>query len=753
MINTFFTGVKRLLPVTLILASMAGAVLAADTPQNGEKLTIERVYSDPALSGPTPRGLSFSPDGKMLTFLRGKDSDYLQQDLWAMSVKDGKATLLVDSKVLSPDEVELSEEEKGRRERQRIRARGIVRYSWDKQGKAILVPLDGDIYTISIPAGDVRRITKTDAFETDARFSPLGNQVSFIRDRNLYVYDLASGTERPITRDGGGTISYGMAEFVAQEEMGRSTGYWWSPDERYIAFQRTDESPVEIISRMEIGAKSARVVPQRYPRAGMNNVVFTLNVVDLKDGSQHQVDLGRNSDIYLARVNWDTDSSGLLVQRQNRTQTTLDLLRADPATGETTTVLSETAKTWVNLSRDFHSLKKRKGFLWTSERSGFRHIYLYANDGTLIRQITNGKWPVSRIVGVDEKRGLVYFIGWQKSPIESHLFVVSYKNKKNAKVRQITPDGGSWGVTMDDTARRYIGRYSDPDTPPQTALYSVKGKRIAWVEENKLDEGHPYFPYAKDHITPEFGTIKAKDGTVLHYQLYKPANFDPTKRYPAIINVYGGPGTHLVRRAWRGAGDQLYPQAGYVYFRLDNRGSNNRGKAFEDAIFHAMAGVEVEDQLQGLNFVRALPYVDPKRVGLHGWSYGGYMTLMLTLRAPEPFAASIAGAPVSDWSLYDTHYTERFMGTPQDNPEGYKNGSVMTYLDGLRSPLLMIHGMADDNVIFANSTQVYAELQKRDLPFEMMTYPGQRHGVRGKAQRKHLTHTFFSFFDRYLKEK
>jgi dipeptidyl-peptidase 4 len=747
-----FSIPKSALSITAALAVLAAPALAQDTPQTAKKLTIERVYSDPALSGKAPRGLQFSPDGSMLTFLRGKDTDYLQQDLWAMPVNGKEAKLLVDSKVLSPDEVELSEEEKGRRERQRIRGRGIVRYSWDKQGKAILVPLDGDLYTVSIPAGKVRRITQTDAFETDAKFSPLGNKISYVRERNLYVFDLASGKERAISTDGGGTISNGMAEFVAQEEMGRYTGYWWSPDERYIAYERVDESPVEIINRMEIGAKAARIVPQRYPRAGMPNVTFKLLIKDLQNDNQQQVDLGSNEDIYLTRVNWDQDSQSVLVQRENRDQTRLDLLRANPTRGETTGVLSETAKTWINLSSDFRALKKRKAFLWTSERSGFRHIYLYANDGTLIRQITKGDWPVSRIVGVDEKRGLVYFTGWQKTPIESHLFVASYTNKNNARVRQITPDGGSWGITMDKKAHRYIGRYSDPDTPPQTALYSTKGKRISWLEENKLAEGHPYFPYASTHITPEFGTIKAKDGTDLHYMMYKPSNFDPTKKYPAIINVYGGPGTHLVRRAWRGASDQLYPQAGYVYFRLDNRGSNNRGKAFEDAIYHAMAGVEVEDQLQGLNFVRSLPFVDPKRVGLHGWSYGGYMTLMLTLRAPEPFAASIAGAPVSDWSLYDTHYTERFMGTPQGNPKGYKNGSVMTYLDDLRSPLLMIHGMADDNVIFANSTQVYAALQAKDLPFEMMTYPGQRHGVRGKAQRKHLMHLFFNFFDRNLKE-
>ncbi|VAV87149.1 Dipeptidyl peptidase IV [hydrothermal vent metagenome] len=741
---------SKLLWVAGLFFLFGAAALAADEPVT-EKLTIERVYSDPSLSGPTPRGLRLSPDGKLLTFLRGKTDDYLQQDLWAMSTNGGKPYLLVDSKILSPETVELSEEEKGRRERQRIRSRGIVQYNWNKAGTSILVPLDGDIYTVSIPDNQVRRITETAAFETDVKFSPKGNFISYVRARNLFVFDLATNTERAITKDGGDTISNGMAEFVAQEEMDRDTGYWWSPNELFLAFQRTDESQVEIINRMEISATSARIVPQRYPRAGMQNVTFTLNVMALKTAQQTQIDLGENPDIYLVRVNWDADSKGVLVQRQNREQTQLDLLRADPITGTSQVILSQSAKTWINLSRDLRQVQKGKQFLWTSEQSGFRHLYLYNKDGSLVRQITHGNWPVSSIVGIDKKKGLVYFTGWQKTPLENHLFVVSYK-KPNAKTRQITKDGGSWSVNMDSKATRFIGRYSDPDTPPQTALYTVKGKRVAWVEENRLAEGHPYFAYSSAHITPEFGTIKASDGTKLHYQIYKPANFDPSRKYPAIINVYAGPGTHLVRRSWRGGGDQLYPQAGYVYFRLDSRGSNNRGKAFEDSIFRAMAGVEVEDQLAGLKFLRSLDFVDAKRVGIHGWSYGGYMTLMLTLRAPEPFAASIAGAPVSDWSLYDTHYTERFMGTPQNNAKGYQASSVLSYVDNLRSPLLMIHGMADDNVIFANSTQVYAAFQAKNLPFEMMTYPGQRHGVRGKQQRKHLTHAFFSFFERQLKE-
>jgi dipeptidyl-peptidase-4 len=305
---------------------------------------------------------------------------------------------------------------------------------------------------------------------------------------------------------------------------------------------------------------------------------------------------------------------------------------------------------------------------------------------------------------------------------------------------------------MSPDGQSYIGTSSSPSQPPQTGLYKADGTLITWIEENRLDESHPYFPYLDDHTTPDYGTLKAEDGQDLYYSIQLPPNFDPEQKYPALVEVYGGPHVQTVTRNWERMSDQFYSREGYIVFRLDNRGSDNRGRKFEDAIYRRTGGPEVRDQLVGVDYLKSLPYVDADRIGIQGWSYGGYMTLMTLLQAPEgTFAAAVSGAPVTDWTLYDTFYTERYMDTPQDNPDGYEASSVFPYLDNLNSPLLLIHGMADDNVVFENSTRLYAELQRRGKHFEMMTYPGQRHGIRGEELQTHLMRSRMAFLNRHLK--
>tara|TARA_R110002096_G_scaffold132181_8_gene282379 strand:+ start:1717 stop:2967 length:1251 start_codon:yes stop_codon:yes gene_type:complete len=415
-------------------------------------------------------------------------------------------------------------------------------------------------------------------------------------------------------------------------------------------------------------------------------------------------------------------------------------------------VLSESDAAWVNLTNDFSPLSD-DSFLWTSERDGFRHIYHFAADGTLIDQVTSGDWVVNAIEGIDEDAGSVYFSGWMDDPTQRHLYRVSYSDEDTAPV-QVTRGDGWWSTTtMNGRATAFLGTYSDPATPPHTALYDSTGERLRWIEANPLDENHPYFPYRDAHITAERGVIEAEDGTALHYVLYRPANFDPEQQYPAIINVYGGPGVGRQTRAnWAPLTDQVYAQNGYVVFKLDNRGSPDRGHAFETALHRAMGGVEVADQLAGVDFLRSLDFVDADRIGISGWSYGGYMSLMTPLQAPDVFAAAAAGAPVTDWALYDTHYTERYMGTPQNNAAGYEASSVFAHLDNWTTPTLILHGMADDNVVFAHSTRLFNDLQARGEMFEMMTYPGQRHGIRGEARERHRTQTIMDFFDRHLKD-
>ena len=716
-------------------------------------LTPERLVGSPSLSGPRTRSAKFSPRGDLLTFLKAREDDSQRLDLWAFDVETGDARRLVDSKLLEPDDVELSEEEKALRERKRIAGtKGIVSYDWDQQGDKILVPIGGNLFLIDItqetPA--VQQLTDTEAFDYNAKISPAGKYVSFIRGGAVYVHDLGRKETFRLSpeADPSQAISYGVAEFVAQEEMSRYEGVWWSPDDTHIAYTRVDESTVDIVPRFDIAAEDVTVIDQRYPRAGRPNAVVDLMVHEMESEATVQLALEASPDSYLARVNWSHDGS-LFVQRVNRDQTKLELLKADMTTGAMSNAYTETQPHWINLSKTFTPLAEG-GFLWTTEETGFRHITLHDDNGNKLRQVTSGDWVVSNIVGVDEANGMVYFTGFMDTPLEEHLYRTSIET--SSVPEQITDAGGNWSVEMNKAASAFIATYSSPDQPPRTALYKTDGTMITWVEENALDSTHPYAPFLATHISPEFGTLTAEDGKTLHYSLLKPHDFDPDKSYPAILQVYGGPHVQRVSNDWQRLSNLMMAQQGYIVIQLDNRGTWNRGKAFEDVIFRQTGEVEVRDQLLAVDYLKQLDFVDAERIGINGWSYGGYMTLMTTLKAPEgTFAAAISGAPVSDWSLYDTFYTERYMDTPQDNPEGYEASSVFPHLHRLTTPLLMIHGMADDNVTFDNSTRVFAELQKMNKPFEMMTYPGERHGIADKDMQVHMTHTRLKFLARHLK--
>lgn len=740
-----------------IEATANEASLASSTQEEAKAdmnlLTPERIAGSPSLTGPAPRSVKYSPDGTKLTFLQAREDDSQRLDLWAYDVSTGQAKLLVDSKLLEPDGFELSEEEKALRERKRIAGtKGIVSYDWDTKGEQILIPIGGDLYVVKLASDvpEVQQLTSTDAFEYNAEVSPSGKSVSFIRDGALYVIDLATGEESQVSPDADpdNAISYGVSEFVAQEEMSRYVGAWWAPDDKHIVYTRVDESTVDIIPRFDIAANDVTVINQRYPRTGRPNAIVDVFVKNTETGDIVQVELDASPDTYLARVNWAGPES-LFIQRVNRDQTRIEMLQVDLKTGSVRDAYVEEQQNWVNLSKDFRALKDG-GFIWTTEESGYRHITLHNADGSKIHQVTTGEWVVKSIAAVDEENGYVYFSANKDTPIETGLYRASYKDA-NAPVERITDLGGLWSINMAADAKSYVGTFQSPTTPPQTALYKADGSRIAWVEENKLDDTHPYAEFLDAHVTPEYGTLTAEDGQTLHYSITKPHDFDPTKKYPAIVEVYGGPHVQRVNKQWL-ISDVMTAQKGYVVFRLDNRGTFNRGKKFEDVIYRLTGEYEVTDQLQGVEYLKSLPFIDGSRIGLNGWSYGGYMALMTTLKAPEgTFAASVSGAPVSDWALYDTFYTERYMDTPEDNPDGYRESSAFPHLEKLNSPMLMIHGMADDNVTFDNSTRVYAELQKLKKPFEMMTYPGERHGVRDKDMSIHLMNTRYAFLDRYLK--
>jgi dipeptidyl-peptidase-4 len=726
-------------------------------------LPLERLFTAPDLSGPTLRGVKISPDGRLIAYLRARDDDKDRFDLWAFDVPAAKHRLLVDSRLLAGADRALSAEEEARRERQRTSAlSGIVEYSFAPDSRQLLIPLNGDLYVYDLgrkPANAVRRLTNTEGYETDARFSPRSNYVSFVRDQNLYIVDLENSVERAITREGGGPISFGMAEFIAQEEMDRDTGYWWAPDERRIVLARVDESPVSEVERFEIQADSARVVRQRYPATGAANARVDLFVADLSSEKRIQLDLGPERDIYLPRVDWFPDSRGIAVQRQSRDQKTLELLRFDALTGRGRVLLTEHSPHWVPLHRELTFLKRTSQFIWASSRDGFQHLYLYANDGRLVRRITSGEFMVvgessePAIRAIDERTRRVYFMANLPSPIERQLYWVSLDGpgKGNTAPHRVTQGAGWHTVTMSGDAGVYVDSWSNTDRPKSVTLHRVGGATLATLLPNALDVTHPYAPYLDAHVHTEFGTIAATDGQTLYYKILKPRNVAPGARLPVLIDVYGGPAAQRVQDSWGNLFHQYLAQHGYVVFALDNRGSGLRGTRFETALGLRFGGIEVQDQLRGVEYLRTLPFVDAQRIGIYGWSYGGYMTLMCLTQQPDAFAAGVAGAPVTDWSLYDTHYTERYLSTPQLNPAGYAASNVLTYVGNLRRPLLVVHGMADDNVLFANSTALMKKLQDLQKPFDLMTYPGGKHGlIRQNASGWHAHANIVRFFDREL---
>jgi len=728
-----------------LLFAAALPLLIAAAPPSGipqKKLTIERIFASPPIAGTTPRLLKLSPDGRYASMLKPRTADRERFDLWAMDTSTGELRMLVDSTRIGGGEI--SEAEKMRRERARVGgSKGIVEYEWAPDGKSILAPVDGDLYLADVARGSVRRLTNTPATEIDAHVSEGGRYVSFVRDQNLYAIDLSTGAERPLTSEGRDNVTCGTAEFVSQEEMDRRTGTWWAHGDSRVAVECYDETKVQVVTRAAIGANGTRTFDQRYPAAGTPNVAVTLWLMNADGSGRAKVDLGANPDIYLARVDWSKDGRTLYVQRESRDQKRLDMLSVDPATGASRILFTEASKTWINLNDDFRPLKDGS-LIWGSERSGFHHLYRFVNGQWT--PITQGPWVVTGLVGIDESNHRLFFTGNRDGALEQQVYSADYL--RPGEPRRLSENGYWNAAEMDKHGTRLLVTRSSPDQPPQVYLAGDSGKRIEWVEENKLDSTHPYAPYLAAHRPIRFGTIKAADGSTLYWEMITPP-LKKGKKYPVFFEHYGGPGTgQQVSRAWASPMRQYWVSRGWIYFQIDNRGSYHRGKAFEDQIYHAMGTVEVEDQATAARWLQRQPFVDPAKIAISGWSYGGYMTLKMLENAPRGlYAAGVVGAPVTKWELYDTHYTERYLGNPAIDPKPYQTSDALADAVKINEPFLLIHGMSDDNVVFENSSMLADELQQADRPFDMMFYVGQTHRIAGEGRQANVQKTIERFLD------
>ncbi len=725
-----------------LLLCVRGDVLAqqksAAGPKPGE-LTVERIYSQPSLSGRLTRGIAWMPDNKHISYFETKGSGRdAKPELWTMDAATGERALLVSAEKLEgalPAAPTKNSQATG------AGRRAPAQYQWAPGGDALLLEGPQALAWFDLKSQVARVLVNGKEELSDVKISPDGKYVSFVREHNVWLVSTADGKEKALTTGGTEEVRKGELDWVYPEELELFTGYWWAPDSSAIAYLEMDERKVTQFSLLDFASYTGEAELQRYPVPGGTNPVVRVFVAPLGRSKERAMDLGAEADMYIPRVNWLPDSKRLAIQRLNRTQTTLDVLLSDAATGKTSTILTENDPYWINVNDDLYFLKDGQRFLWASERSGYRHIYLYDFSGKEPLQLTKGEWEVSQVERVDEAKGVVYFTAKEKSPLEQHLYRVGLDG---GGFTRITKEDGTHRVNFAPNAAMYLDTYSNAGTPPRQDIYRADGTKLATVNENKVAE------LAQYHLSPmEFFTIKAQDGMTLKCWMIKPPNFDPVKKYPVIVYTYGGPHAQVVENAWMGnrfLWHEMMAQKGYIIFSLDNRGSGGRGHVFEEPVHYHFGAQELSDQRDGAEWLKSQPYVDGERIGIHGWSYGGHMTLHAMFEAADIFEVGFAGGPVTDWHFYDTIYTERYMGLLPQHEESYQESSPIKNAEKLKGKLLIAHGTGDDNVHFSNTLALIDELIKAGKYVEVMPFPGRGHGVSDLPAQRLLWNRVTKFF-------
>jgi|SRR5579871_358255 len=615
---------------------------------------------------------------------------------------------------------------------------------WSPDGKQLLDSADGDIFLVRVDNGEWQQLTRTAEAEVDPQFSPDGRKVAFRRGWDLYTIDTQSKQEVRLTSGGSPTLRNGGPDWVYPEELSLGSAFWWSPDSKSIAYLQFDTTPEPMFPHEDLLRVRAVFEPEPYPQAGENNAAVRLGVVSASGGATRWFDIGDTRDNYLAaRAGWMPDSRSVYLVRMNRVQNHLEALAIDVESGAISTIFRESDPYWINLEGDMQFIKDGKHFLWTSERDGYRHIYLYSNDGKDVKRLTSGAWEVRSIDGVDEGSGRVFYSSSEPSHTETSLYEVGLDGRNK---RRLTPESGTHSISMGPGGAYFLDTWSSLTEPPRTVLYAGDGRRVTTYKEPDPRQTE------YDVLPAEIVKFTGADGTELYGKLIKPAGFERGKRYPVAITVYGGPDVALpARNAWSGINvEQVLAHRGYVIWQAENRGGSGRGHAFETPVFHDLGRNELADQVAGVEYLITQGIADPQRIGIHGWSYGGFMTVNAMLNAPSVFRAGFAGAPVTSWMNYDTIYTERYMGLPKDNPDGYRDTALSAHAANLTGKLMLAHNLEDDNVLFQNMLQLTNALQLAGKQFEMMVYPQKTHGVTGAALRQ-MNQLMLDFFDRNLK--
>ena len=600
-------------------------------------------------------------------------------------------------------------------------------------------------YVYDLDSRSLQRLVDGDK-QSYATFSPDGAKVAFVRDNNLFYVSLSDMQLKQLTSDGKfNHIIHGSADWVYEEEFAFAQAFSWSPDSKKIAYYTFDEGDVKEYNMQLWGGLYPEDYRFKYPKAGEKNSEIKISVYHLEGNETVGMDIGSEKDIYIPRIYWTSNPDLLSIIRMNRLQNKLEILHGQVATGETEAILTEESNTYVDLNYndDLRYLSDGETFIRTSEQDGYKHLYHHNMDGSLIRQVTEGDWEVSSLIGIDEQKKLVYYLSTEDSPLERQLYVINLKGRGKKKLSE---QEGTHAVNMNPDFTYYINSHSSAETPLKVSLHSApSGDLVKMLEENQAlaNRLEKY-----DYVSKEFFDFTIDDGTKLFGYMIKPADFDAEKEYPVLMYVYGGPGSQQVTNSWGGSREAWFnylAQQGYIVACIDNRGTGGRGRDFKHITYAQLGKYEVEDQIAGAQYLGNLNYVDESRIGIWGWSYGGYMSSLALMMGPDVFKAAIAVAPVTNWRFYDSIYTERYLKTPQENPEGYDAFSPVTHVDKLEGNLLLIHGTGDDNVHFQNSVALENALIAAGKQFESFYYPNRNHGIYGGNTSMHL-YTMMSEF-------
>jgi dipeptidyl-peptidase 4 len=738
MIHPFKTVKSFGLAASLLLVGAPAAVLLsapAALAQQRQRITLEDLWVKGTFAARSVQGFNWMRDGRYYSAL--EKGEVVQHD-----VTTGQATqTLVSSQQLRPAGAD-----------QPIPVDGY-QFNADEQ-KMLFSTATEPIY---------RRSTKANYFVYDraaqklvplsaggkqsyATFSPDGRRVAFMRQNNLYVVDLTTMQETPITTDGAlNKLIHGGGDWVYEEEFEVSKAFKWSPDSRQLAYLSFDESQVPEYNLQEWGPLYPKDYRYKYPKAGEANSVVTVSAYDLEGKRTVKMDIGAETDQYIPRIEW-TQTPGLLsIQRINRLQNDLELLHGNTATGKTEVVWHDTDKAYVDVTDDLRYLKNGKQFIVTSERDGYRHIYLFDMKGKLVKQLTKGAWEVSEFVGVDEAKGQAYYVSAEASPLQRHLYRVDLKGK--GKTRLGEAGGGTDVVNMSPDFRYYLNYHSAANEPQTVSLRSGQdGKLVKVLEDNaQLKQRMQDYGF----VPQEFFSFKTTEGVTLNGTMIKPAQMEAGKKYPVLTFLYGGPGSQKVVDKWNGVDYytwfQLLAQQGYVVAIVDNRGTGGRGAEFKKCTYAQMGKLETIDQGEAAKYLGAQPWADKARIGIFGWSYGGYLSALAMTKNADLYKAGISVAPVTNWRYYDSIYTERFLKKPQDNAVGYDDNSPVQFANLLKGKYLLVHGTGDDNVHFQNSVAFTDALVKANKDFEQLYYPNRNHGIYGGNTRLHLFRQMTNF--------